>query len=172
LPTPLLYLRNIIDILFFFFFFFIISSQSAECSGYREVADPPGLQLHLFPFQRQTLGWMIDQEAADLNRRFWEERAWPGEASANGNGAGAGAGGNPYYYFPAAGELRLEKPPRVSGGLLSSEMGLGKTISLLALILEDRRLKYPHRQTHWRDGALVASDATLIVVPVTLLAQW
>jgi E3 ubiquitin-protein ligase SHPRH len=45
--------------------------------------------------------------------------------------------GGSYWYFPLAGELRLAEPPLVRGGMLSEEMGLGKTLEVLALVSSD-----------------------------------
>ena len=39
------------------------------------------------------------------------------------------------FYFPEAGELRLERPPHSTGGLLCEEMGLGKTVEVIAIII-------------------------------------
>jgi hypothetical protein len=65
---------------------------------------PKGLALKPKDYQLQTLQWMIDHENLDnggLNSLFWEHWMWSD-------------GGN-FYYFPAAGELRIEKPPMVAG---------------------------------------------------------
>ena len=149
--------------------------RMAESAGYREEEQPPGLTCTLFPFQRQTLAWMADQEAGDLNARLWEERWW--------------RDGGSFMHFPVAGELRLTPPPRVSGGLLAEEMGLGKTLEVVALLLRDKRAGWPapagaggagdaqfqgggagpsRRPDDW----YTASTATLVVVPSTLIGQW
>ena len=57
---------------------------------------------------------------------FWEEWQW-------------NDGGESFFYFPAAGELRIETPPIVQGGLLCEEMGLGKTLEIIALILDSKQ---------------------------------
>ncbi len=99
----------------------------------------------LLEFQRESLAWMMDQEsnAAGINGHFWQSREFVD-------------GGLPLYYFPLAGEFRLEKPPIVTGGLLCSEMGLGKTVMCIALSLNDAKHSGP----------------SLIVTPVTLCGQW
>ena len=90
--------------------------KRAESSGYRCASpQPAGLNVQLFEYQRSTYQWMLDQENDDqgLNGYFWEE--WQ-----------CSDGGGYMYYFPLAGEFRLTKPPKTTGGLLCEEMGLGK----------------------------------------------
>ena len=70
------------------------------------------MSLPLKQYQRQTLAWMRDMEDASLlprgiNGLFWEERAF-------------GDGGT-YYFSPQLGEMRLEAPPLMHGGLLCDE---------------------------------------------------
>jgi len=114
----------------------------------------PGLQL--LPYQQQTVQWMLDHERdpAGLNGSLWGEFRW-----ADGGGV---------YYFPAAGEFRMQRPPCVTGGLLAEEMGLGKTIEVLALALLNPA---PTDLAPERAG-LRRGRATLVVVPPELLGQW
>jgi E3 ubiquitin-protein ligase SHPRH len=158
-------------------------------------------------FQRQTVRWMQDQEAAPrgLNGTFWEERRWgdappthqikqeegkSARAAAGGRGGSSGSAGGDvrrmmpeemsggsYWYFPLAGELRLTEPPLSRGGMLSEEMGLGKTLEILALISADASAGAPGSgpasiASSAGAAAPIASSATLIVVPPPLLRQW
>ena len=88
--------------------------RALESAGYEEMADPPGLLLTLYPFQRQSLHWMFDREtlAGGLNALFWREHPSEGRRS--------------FWYNPMAGELRDRPLPIVTGGFLCEEMGLGK----------------------------------------------
>lgn len=159
----------------------------AESDGYPiDEPDPDGLRVQMYAFQRSTYQWMLDQERdpGGLNRRFWE--VWVQE------------GGQPMYYFAEAGELRLQEPPLVSGGLLCEEMGLGKTVEILALILGNPKIpdtsiistsdKISRGKIKSKGSSISASDsivepdisekekidtkATLIVVPPTLLGNF
>lgn len=110
--------------------------------------------LQLFPYQKRGLAWMLRREEIHVENDdegalhpLWTELHW--------------RNGDVFYANLASGELSLEKPTvgtRSRGGILADEMGLGKTISTLALIHtavgESRR------------------RSTLIVAPMSLLAQW
>ena len=156
--------------------------KGMEHGGYREEAQPAGIALPMFGCacpclvllactdqrvlsiadQRQALAWMRDQEArpGGLNAEFWEKRCWADD-------------GTHFFYFPLAGELRLQTPPVVTGGLLCEQMGLGKTLEMCALIVADKAADARAARTaDAAAGALVPSRATLVVVPTSLLAQW
>ena len=107
---------------------------AAVSEGYPPAPQPPGLALQMLDFQRQTLAWMRNQEAAPrgLNGAFWEERRWADADEVETRG-----GDGSYWYFPLAGELRLQEPPTSRGGMLCEEMGLGKTLEIIALVSAD-----------------------------------
>lgn len=73
-----------------------------------EVVPPKGLLQHLLPYQKEGLGWMIEQEKSAYK-----------------------------------------------GGILADEMGMGKTIQVIALLLAHR-----------------VSGPTLVVCPVSSMMQW
>ena len=84
--------------------------RAMESAGYAEAADPPGLKLTLYPFQRQSLQWMLDREtqSGGLNTLFWREYA--------------SEGAQKFWYNPMAGELRDVPLPVVSGGFLCARL--------------------------------------------------
>ncbi len=104
--------------------------KSAESQGYPLARkDPSQLAVTLYDFQKSTYQWMLDQEntPGGINAHFWQEWHYPEEV------------GGSMFYFPEAGELRLQRPPHTSGGLLCEEMGLGKTVEVIATILGNPR---------------------------------
>ena len=90
--------------------------KHAESTGYASARatfprQPQALAVDLFDFQRSSYEWMQDQEADvdGINRHFWEELQYED-------------GGGFLYYFPLAGEFRMNKPPVATGGLLCEEV--------------------------------------------------
>ena len=140
------------------------ATRSAEHTGCAEDPQPSRIALPMKPYQLQAIRWMREMERLDLNALFWERRAF--------------ADGGEYWFAPDLGECRLEQPPSASGGLLCDEMGMGKTIEVVALVCaaapaSAASLKAASLATNEKDaGPLVASRATLIVVPPALVSQW
>ncbi|QDZ23350.1 ATP-dependent helicase [Chloropicon primus] len=108
-----------------------------------ECEPPEALTQNLLPFQKEGLGWMLDQEDSE-----------------------------------------------VKGGILADEMGMGKTIQTIALLLasKERDLATEEQQQKRRrlsltklksklkssksDGEAGTCPATLIIVPTSALMQW
>ena len=137
--------------------------RSAEHTGCAEDPQPSRIALPMKPYQLQAIRWMRQMEGLNLNSLFWEKRAF--------------SDGGEYWFAPDLGEGRLEEPPTASGGLLCDEMGMGKTVELLGLVCAApatvEQLKAPGlAKKHEDAGPLVASRATLIVVPPALVSQW
>lgn len=108
------------------------------------------LTMPLLCHQQHALCWMRQMESLGgfgINSIIWEEREWHD--------------GGKYYYSPALGQLRLDRPATMHGGILADEMGLGKTIMILALIV-----------TTMNELRRSGSHCTLIVVPPALMWQW
>merc|ERR1719229_506777 len=104
---------------------------------------------------------MIKEERAihGIQRHFWQRQEF--------------SSGDPFWYSPFFKEIRFEPPVPSRGGILCEEMGLGKTIEMLAvcntmkpgvvkpsyICPEKKEKRYPSR-------------ATLIVAPCSLVGQW
>lgn len=133
------------------------------------VDPPPSFAYQLRDYQRKGLEWMLARESPDTeDPRYkdpelsepldplWQKISWPHDS------------GHFYINFHN-GELSLTFPNRKStalGGILADEMGLGKTISTLSLIHSSRE------STSSNSEANFARKTTLIVAPMSLLAQW
>jgi len=142
--------------------------RAMESAGYDEAEQPSSLHVNLFHFQRQSLQWMIDRERlpGGLNSLFWAEyKLLDGSKS--------------YFYNPTCGEFMSARhtlvdgrPPLASGGFLCEEMGLGKTVEMLSLVLANPFEQRTSRARLKPGEERIASKATLVVVPLSLLDQW
>lgn len=96
----------------------------------------------LYPFQQKCLGWMLDREivAAPISNWGWSKRSV----------------GNFDAWTSVFGHVSLTPPNNiVRGGLLAQDVGMGKTVEMLALIATNK-----------------TKEPTLVVVPTTMLTVW
>ncbi|KAK2463186.1 hypothetical protein APHAL10511_004841 [Amanita phalloides] len=112
-----------------------------------------GLLTNLLKHQSQALQWCIEREYPALPTseegkpvQFWQLRKH----------------GSKVYYFNIATKTPQECPPSLGrGALVADAMGLGKTLTMLALVLatkDDISPNYP--------------NTTLIVAPLSVLSNW
>ncbi|KZT19055.1 hypothetical protein NEOLEDRAFT_1142558 [Neolentinus lepideus HHB14362 ss-1] len=126
--------------------------------SFPEHPSPPGintgdLKVNLLKHQSQALKWCLEKEYPVLPKKesdkpvqFWQLRK-----------AGARS-----FYFNVATKTPQEAPPVLGrGALVADSMGLGKTLTMLALILDTRQDIPPEH-----------SKSTLIVVPLSVLSNW
>jgi len=158
--------------------------------------DTPTLQpadsfsMQLRKYQKQALYWMVSKEKdKSLSHEessmhpLWEEYQWPTQ-DADNQPVAAIENQTMFYVNPYSGELSLEFPRQEQnclGGILADEMGLGKTIEMLSLIHTHRNevvkgdsiatVNLPRMQ---KTSAVVepAPYTTLVIAPMSLLAQW
>lgn len=150
--------------------------------------------LDLRKYQKQALHWMVGKERDEKASRreeamhpLWEEYAWPSK-DAEDNDLPTVENQDNFYINPYSGELSLDFPVQEQnclGGILADEMGLGKTIEMLSLI-------HTHTSEFGLGGTVAnpssvtnlprlpksstsverAPCTTLVVAPMSLLAQW
>lgn len=148
-------------------------------------------RMHLRKYQKQALFWMVGKEKDEsLEHKdtsmhpLWEEYQWPVQ-DADNQPVPVIDDQMMFYVNPYSGELSLEFPVQEQnclGGILADEMGLGKTIEMLSLI-HTHRNEVPKDQASsmaktlprlQKSSTLVepAPYTTLVVAPMSLLAQW
>ena len=138
----------------------LLESPGSDVSKWPDIAESlrPYLQLELMLHQKHAVCWMLQMESLGglgINSVLWEERQFLD-------------GGGKYYYSPALGQIRLGKPPTTVGGILSDQMGLGKTLEVLCLIASTlQQLK-----AETREGGDGCTHTTLLILPPALVAQW
>ena len=122
------------------FFKSVLKASKKKCSS----IEPSELFTgQLFPFQKKCLHWLIERETSSPSLSAW---GWTKRELTDGF----------VFWTSVFGYFSLTAPNMVfKGGLLAQDVGLGKTVEMLALI-----------STHKADGA------TLVVVPTTMLNIW
>ncbi|KAF9565547.1 hypothetical protein CPC08DRAFT_815314 [Agrocybe pediades] len=120
--------------------------------------NPPGIAtgemtVDLMKHQLQGLRWCVDRENPTLPKKesdkpvqFWQLRK---------------QGNKPYYFNLATNTPQEAPPPLGRGALCADAMGLGKTLTMLALILATKAQADPG-----------FSKTTLIVSPLSVLSNW
>lgn len=145
-------------------------------TGRPAAAQPPDVNVSLRSYQLQTLSWMESRESQrSISDPFWVQLHMVKPSGGGSAVAGPAAAGPvvPFYYCPWTGVVSSEQPPATVGGILAEEMGLGKTVELMALVTNSlpvsRALPIAGAGTV---ASPVSARGTLIVCPVSLLRQW
>lgn len=159
--------------------------QQLENLGHRPAPSSAGLNVDLLDFQQQSVGWALDREASGVQSFLWTKLNVPKR--------------RPIYFSPILDLFSLTPPKRVRGGLIAEEMGLGKTIISLSLVLQNQapasppsgsvversdsnspaadgngwtpRSKANRAGAHESRGSIL-SRGTLVVCNVSLVGQW
>ena len=149
--------------------------------------------LDLRKYQKQALHWMLSKEKDEKSDRpvsmhpLWEEYTWPIKDS-DDRPLPLVEGMDKFYVNLYSGEVSLDFPVQdqhCQGGILADEMGLGKTIEMfslmhshqseIALASGDKGMNSVNslqRLPHASTSVEPAPCTTLVVAPMSLLAQW
>lgn len=103
---------------------------------------PVGFATELFPYQKVTLSWLTEREKSK-STSLW---GWNRHQLEDGFTFHTSVFGNLSYTLPTA---------AVRGGILAQDVGMGKTVEMLALI-----------------ASAPVSGPTLIIMPTTMLSVW
>lgn len=130
---------------------------------------PRALLAHLLPFQRRSVSFLLEREAPAAERQSLRSECGPWWIRVHAS----------LYFHVLTGamttEAALAAADPVRGAILAEEMGLGKTVEVLALILEHTS-RHRHELPSYWDAANEAQvqpvGTTLIVSPETLRRQW
>jgi len=130
---------------------------------------PRALLAPLLPFQRRSVSFLVEREAPPAARRSLRTACGPWWVAVGHTGL---------FFHVLDGRLTTDAAQAaadVRGAMLAEEMGLGKTVEVLALLLHGRVEDAATPETYWDAGneAHVARvHTTLIVAPETLRRQW
>jgi hypothetical protein len=94
-----------------------------------------GLAVELLPFQSQTVQWATEREQTPggINVFLWTKLP----SVAQPNTASVAQPNTDLYFSPILEELTTTKPKLARGGIIAEQMGLGKTVISLAVILRN-----------------------------------
>ena len=150
-----------------------------------------GLKIELLDFQLQSLKWALERERAPGGIQSF---IWPKLPTSGGQGQ--------IYYNPILKSFRKDKPTLVRGGFIAEQMGLGKTVISLALILKNPAPEFPlsgspiselkrkdpskgasenccwEKELYKKTSVLnkktgsIICRGTLVICPVSLVGQW
>ncbi|KAH7489735.1 hypothetical protein FOMA001_g3497 [Fusarium oxysporum f. sp. matthiolae] len=138
------------------------------------------LESKLFPYQKRTLQWLLQREgvqwSADMRRivPYVPEN----QDSVYDFKKMTDVAGNEYYFselfHTVTRDISLfqQAEASIKGGILAEEMGLGKTLEVLGLILLHQRSRPLIQSEYESQAKLTPSGATLIVTPPSLKDQW
>ncbi|KAI1075210.1 SNF2 family N-terminal domain-containing protein [Whalleya microplaca] len=147
---------------------------------------PTGLTSELYPFQRRALQWLLKREGVRWNNERSDGTSGLEPLSLPSSSdlplsfrVVKDADGQSVYisdlYHVVTRDLTAlrRSEAAVKGGILAEEMGLGKTVETISLILmHPRPLEPPTVFDEFTAQNVHPTGATLIVTPTTLEAQW
>lgn len=164
-----------------------------KCAYTPEKDDPiasslkiPDVDADLYPFQKRAVQWLLRREGVQWSGS--EIKAFQEDEVLHDNGLPASFTravddeGTEFFFSDQMKLATTSIDPfrnaerQVRGGILSEEMGLGKTIEIISLITLHKCPRVGEKLTI-PDGIDVADDVlpiqtTLIIIPGSLLSQW
>ncbi|KAL9593232.1 MAG: hypothetical protein Q9179_006010 [Wetmoreana sp. 5 TL-2023] len=130
--------------------------DSAQQEQLSEAFAPDAVRTTLYPHQRQALTFMMQRESGwAMDGRYKD--IWKAELDAQGQSV---------YINHITGQRQMRPPQEFRGGLLIDAPGLGKSLSIIALIAADLENRKSCGQTSDE------RSQTLLVVPKSLIETW
>ena len=140
----------------------------------------PLISFDLYPFQRRAVRWLLNREGVKwINDQIQPSDQWPPEATAAKKFfiETKDANGHQLFVSHALGivtddlqNVQLQHST-TRGGILAEEMGLGKTVEMIALICLHRQSRSDF-EIHDAATRLRRTGSTLIITPPSILEQW
>lgn len=112
---------------------------------------PKKLKTQLLPYQRQALAWLLEKENPQLPHKGSDDAVQLWKRSPRSR--------NVFTNIATNFALQNQEPTLASGGILSDDMGMGKTLEMIALMVDDA-------------SVAETSNSTLIIAPVGVMSNW
>ncbi|TQV99075.1 SNF2 family helicase/ATPase [Cordyceps javanica] len=141
----------------------------------------PSLEATLFPYQKRTVKWLLHREGIKSTSSGMEPISEAvAQADCDTFREVKDAQGDIFYLSDVFHVVSRSKMPYhladrvMKGGILAEEMGLGKTLEIIGLILLNQRqdISQDPSDSRMDSDGLLKTNATLIVTPESLRQQW
>lgn len=145
----------------------------------------PQLSARLYPFQRKSVQWLLNREGVQWHRRTESGEAVLDPYAPDPSSApisflpATDADGKSFTISPLFDVVARDPSPslgiqNIKGGILAEEMGLGKTLEIISLVLLHRRPEPENNEIFdsYLGRKIRPAKGTLIVTPPSLLDQW
>ncbi|KAF7938728.1 uncharacterized protein EAE98_001066 [Botrytis deweyae] len=144
--------------------------------------ETPGLESTLYPFQKRAVQWMLRREGSEWSRAAGCIETTQSEAIGRippSFFAATDVQGRSCYVSHLFAIVTFDLAPffwmdqDIKGGILAEEMGLGKTVEMIALMtLHTRPDQDPSVIDSFSGETLQTTHATLIISPPSISKQW
>ncbi|KTW28066.1 hypothetical protein T552_01928 [Pneumocystis carinii B80] len=137
---------------------------------------PDKLNTNLLPFQKKAVEWMLKREKCMPNTLNSDEDDIPPTWEVSMDVDGKQIYYNKVYGIICSSIIDVKNTfTDIDGGILAEEMGLGKTVEVVALILKNEKKTASGSEKvfdPYTESYVIASKTTLIVTPISILQQW